>query len=45
MGDYSKILPFYERAVDMGQNSLPSNNPLLEKLLKNLETLKKKIVN
>jgi hypothetical protein len=45
MGDYSKILPFYERAVDMGQNSLPSNNPLLEKLLKNLEALKKKIVN
>jgi tetratricopeptide (TPR) repeat protein len=29
-GEYSKALPFYERAVEVGQHSLPENHPYLQ---------------
>ena len=44
MGEYSKALSFYERAVNIGQQSLPSNHPDLKKLQKQPRRYKKEIV-
>jgi hypothetical protein len=41
--EYSKALPFYERAVDIGQRSLPSNHPELQRWKNNLDRVKDKL--
>jgi hypothetical protein len=43
MGDYPKARSYFERAVDIGQQSLPSNHPTLQQRRKNLELVKKKL--
>ena len=43
MGEYSKARSFYERAVNIGQQSLPSNHPNLKNDRNNLEDIKKKL--
>jgi hypothetical protein len=43
MGDYSKSLSFWKRAVTVGACSLPENDPLLLTLRKNIELLRKKL--
>jgi tetratricopeptide (TPR) repeat protein len=40
MNDYSKARPFYERAVDIAQQSLPSNHPHLQYWKENLDRVK-----
>lgn len=44
LGEYAKVIPFYENALTIGQNALPSEHPHLEKWRKNLQFLKKKLV-
>ena len=43
MGNYSKALPFYERALDIQQHSLPSDHPDLQDVKKSIEIVKSKI--
>jgi hypothetical protein len=43
MGNYSKAHSCYERAVDIGQHSLPTDHPHLELYRKKLGLLKKKL--
>ncbi|CAF4351708.1 unnamed protein product, partial [Adineta steineri] len=43
MDNYSKAYSFYERAVQDGQQSLPSNHPNLQIYRRNLEDMKKKL--
>ena len=42
MGDYSKAVLFYERAVDIGQRSLTANHPCLQLWKNNLNEVTKK---
>jgi hypothetical protein len=44
MGEHSKALPFYERAVNIGQQSLPPNHPHFQWYRKNLNRLEKKLL-
>jgi len=41
MDQYPKALSFYRRAVEIGQQSLPSNHPHLQLYRENLEKAKK----
>jgi hypothetical protein len=41
MRDYAKARPYYERAVNIGEQSLPPNHPRLDKWRKNFESIKK----
>jgi hypothetical protein len=43
MGDYSKAGSFYERALDIGQKSLPSNHLTVKQRENNLDRVKKKL--
>jgi hypothetical protein len=43
MGEYSKALPYYERALDIWQNSLPPNDPYLKIVKDNIEKVKEKM--
>jgi hypothetical protein len=40
MGQYSKARSFYQRAIDIGQHSLPINHPDLQRYKDNLELVK-----
>jgi hypothetical protein len=40
MGEYSKARSFFERAVDIGQQSLPANDSQLQKWKRNFEKVK-----
>ncbi len=44
MGNYSKALSFYERAVNNGQHSLRSAHSELQKWEKSLDRMKKKLL-
>jgi hypothetical protein len=44
MRDYSKAHSFYERAVKIAQQSLPSNHPNLQRWRNNLDKVKKETV-
>jgi hypothetical protein len=41
MGEYSKARSFYERAVDIAQQSLPANHPNLRMCRNNLDIVKR----
>jgi len=43
VGNYSKAYSLYERAVEIGQQSLPSHHPHLQRYRENLDRLKKKL--
>jgi tetratricopeptide (TPR) repeat protein len=43
MDDYLKAYSFYERAVENGQHSLPTNHPTLQERKKNLKRVKNKL--
>ncbi len=43
MGEYSKALSYYERALDIGQHSLPANHPNLQIFRESIEIVKKKL--
>jgi hypothetical protein len=43
MSNYSKAVSFFERAVDIGQHSLPANHSDLQIWKSNLESVKKKL--
>ncbi|CAF4223803.1 unnamed protein product, partial [Adineta steineri] len=43
MDNYSKAHSFYERAVQIGQQSLPANHPDFQKWIRNLERINKKL--
>ncbi|CAF1541965.1 unnamed protein product, partial [Adineta steineri] len=40
MSNYSKARTFYERAIQIGEQSLPSNHPDLQKWRNNFEDVK-----
>jgi hypothetical protein len=40
MGNYSKARPYFERALDIGQQSLPTNHPDLQLYREHLEAVK-----
>jgi len=42
MGEYSKALPYLERAFDIWQRSLPPNHPSIEDVKQSIEIVKKK---
>ncbi len=41
MGEYSKALPYFERALDIFQRSLPPNHPDIENVRVGLEFVKR----
>jgi hypothetical protein len=43
LSDYSKASSFYERAVDIGQHSLPSDHSMMQQWRNKLENVKKKL--
>ena len=43
MGEYSKALSYFERALDIRQRSLPLNHPDLKDVKQWIEEVKKKL--
>lgn len=43
IGEYSKAFKFFERAISIGQSTLPSNHPNLHGWMKNLDRVRKKL--
>jgi hypothetical protein len=43
MAEYSKARSFFERAVDIGQHSLPQDHPYLQSYRRNRDLAKKKL--
>ncbi len=43
MGEYSKALSYFERALDIWQRSLPPNHPDLKDVKESIEIVKKKL--